>query len=487
MSNLLQIIFYLVKKIKWQVQLIEKLNRYIDWLEDDTSRPKKGTDITKLDYNKLTLDDPPKVVTLEQADYKELLKQAEQQGKPIKKVNYRKNSTKIPESIRCAKCNAPHTFLYKNNGDGNQFLCKVCSTVFSEKNRFSKDIILKCPHCDRTLEKIKQRSKFDIYKCKNDTCSYYKDSLSALSQKEYQLYEEAPYHFKLRYIYRQFHLKLSEIKDYGLIKAPVDLARIHASPRLLGEILTFHVNYGLPAPKVAALIYDLHGVKVSRQTVLNYAAAAGAQVHPLTQDYPYQLSNQISGDETYIRVKGRWNFICYFFDTKNKIILSQRLSKHRDVELAIRALYDVIKHHHHELPEDFQVITDGNPIYQLAQHYLAQHEYYFDVKQVIGLTNEDEVSTKYRPLKQIIERLNRTYKGNYRGTHGFKTLNGARAHVSLFTACFNFLRPHQGLDNQVPVPIDLVHQDSKTMPEKWIRLLSLANDYLTQLKEEKAI
>src|SRR5699024_5877466 len=149
-----------------------------------------------------------------------------------------------------------------------------------------------------------------------------------------------------------------------------------------------------------------------------------------------------------------------------------------DVELAIRAIYDVIKHHHHELPEAFEIITDGNPIYQLAQHYFAEYEHHFDVKQVIALTNEDEVSTIYRPLKQIIERLNRNYKGQYRGTHGFKTLNGARAHVSLFTACFNFLRPHQALDNQVPVGIELVHQDSKTMPEKWIKLITLANDYL---------
>lgn len=487
MPNLLQIIMYLVNKIKWQSQLIDKLNDYIDWLEDDANRPKKGTNITQLDYNKLTLDDPPKVVAVERLDYKKLLKQAEDQGKPIKKVKQHKSSTAIPESIRCAKCHAPSTYLYKNNGALNQFKCKICSALFSEKNKYSKDILLKCPHCDRALDNIKQRNKFDIYKCRNDDCSYYQDSLSALSKKERKLYDKQPFRFKLHYIYRQFHLKLSEVKDYGLIKAPVDLSRIHASPRLLGEILTFHVNYGLPAPKVAALIYDLHDIKISGQTVLNYAAASGALVHPITQDYPYDLSDQICGDETYIRVNGLWNYICYFFDAKNKIILSQQISENRDAELAIRALYDVIKHHHHELPDDFQVITDGNPIYQLARHYFAQYDHHFDVKQVIGLTNEDEISTMYRPLKQIIERLNRTYKGNYRGTHGFKTLNGARAHVSLFTACFNFLRPHQALDNEVPVVIDYVHQDSKTMPEKWIKLINLANDYLEFQQDEKAI
>ncbi|WP_344911025.1 DDE-type integrase/transposase/recombinase, partial [Amphibacillus indicireducens] len=289
----------------------------------------------------------------------------------------------------------------------------------------------------------------------------------------------------LRYIYRSFHLNLEDIKSYGLIKAPVDLAKIHASPRLLGEILTLHVNYGLPAPKVAALLYDLHGVKISRQTVLNYASAAGAQLLPLTQDYPYELSNEICGDETYIRVKGKWNYICYFFDAKKKIILSQRLSAKRNTELAIMAVHDVLSHYALEgVPEDLNLVVDGNPIYKLAQHYLSQHGFQFDVTQVIGLTNEDDVSKEYRPLKQIIERLNRTYKGNYRGTHGFKSQNGARAHIACFTACFNFLRPHQALDNKVPVRIPYVHDGVENMPDKWIRLLNLGNGLLKSTSAE---
>ena len=37
-------------------------------------------------------------------------------------------------------------------------------------------------------------------------------------------------------------------------------------------------------------------------------------------------------------------------------------------------------------------------------------DFAFKVTQVIGLTNDDAVSTKHRPFKQMIERLNRTYK-----------------------------------------------------------------------------
>src|SRR5690625_6797524 len=92
-----------------------------------------------------------------------------------------------------------------------------------------------------------------------------------------------------------------------------------------------------------------------------------------------------------------------------------------------------------EIPKDLTLVVDGNPIYILAQHYFAKQGIDFDVHRVIGLTNDDPVSEEYRPLKQIIERLNRTFKGNYRATTGFGSEEGSISHVNLFTSYFNFL------------------------------------------------
>lgn len=47
------------------------------------------------------------------------------------------------------------------------------------------------------------------------------------------------------------------------------------------------------------------------------------------------------------------------------------------------------------------------------------------ITQVIGLINKDEVSKEFRPLKQIMERLNRTFKESYRITCGYGTKDGA--------------------------------------------------------------
>lgn len=53
-------------------------------------------------------------------------------------------------------------------------------------------------------------------------------------------------------------------------------------------------------------------------------------------------------------------------------------------------------------------------------------DFTFQITQVIGLTNDDAVSKEHRPFKQIVERLNRTYKASYRKTNGFDNIEGAQ-------------------------------------------------------------
>ena len=84
--------------------------------------------------------------------------------------------------------------------------------------------------------------------------------------------------------------------------------------------------------------------------------------------------------------------------------------------------------HFKELPKNFRFIADGYSAYPLAAQQFF-HEFgdafKFCITQVIGLTNDDAVSKEFRPFKQMIERLNRTYKASYRKTNGFDNIDGA--------------------------------------------------------------
>jgi len=431
-------------------------------------------------YRKLQVDDLPIIEVPEKIDYQILLTEyLEKNEKPLKPVRRHKNTkVSVPHSMICPKCGAPSDYLYANNGDKGQYQCKVCSCLFNDKNRYSKEAVLKCPHCSKTLEKIKERKDFDVFKCKNDDCHYYQKKLKGMSSKEKKQFKKDPQAFKLRYIFRQFRIDFQPLSKESPDLPAVDLSKIYASPHTLGLILTYHVNYGLSARKTAAIMQDVHGVAITHQTILNYEKSVAHLLKPYVDHYPYELSDQFCGDETYIRVNGRWHYLFFFFDAVKKIILSYPVSPNRDTVSAIRAIDEVLLKMK-VIPENLTFVVDGNPIYLLAQHFFAQHEISFDIKQVIGLTNEDPVSTEYRPLKQIIERLNRTFKGNYRSTHGFGSEHGSVSFVTLFVAYFNFLRPHASLEGKVPV-VNPKLLGLPTMPARWTKLIELAQQWIIE-------
>ena len=119
---------------------------------------------------------------------------------------------------------------------------------------------------------------------------------------------------------------------------------------------------------------------------------------------------------------------------------------------AIKAINDVLTKLK-TIPDNLTFVVDGNPIYLLSKHYFYQQGINFDITQFIGLTNQDPVSKQNRPLKQIIERLNRTFEKSYRSSCGYKSDRGSISYVNLFAAFFNFSRPHSALEKKVPVTV----------------------------------
>lgn len=83
------------------------------------------------------------------------------------------------------------------------------------------------------------------------------------------------------------------------------------------------------------------------------------------------------------------------------------------------------------------------------------------------MTGESE---EFRPFKQIIERLNRTYKFHTGATCGFKNKNGAVALTTLFVTYYNFLRPHSALGYSVPIPLENL-KGIDTLQGKWAEVL----------------
>lgn len=108
----------------------------------------------------------------------------------------------------------------------------------------------------------------------------------------------------------------------------------------------------------------------------------------------------------------------------------------------------------------------------------------FNLTQVIGLSNDDPVSEEFRWVKQVIERLNRTFKSSYRVTCGYGSDEGATYGFSLLVAYYNFLRPHPYNYWHPLNEIDVI-KNADNMPAKWPILISLGQQTILNIQECK--
>ena len=104
----------------------------------------------------------------------------------------------------------------------------------------------------------------------------------------------------------------------------------------------------------------------------------------------------------------------------------------------------------------------------------------------MGLTNDDAVSKEFRPYKQMIERLNRTYKASYRPTNGFDNYDGANYDLALWVAYYNFLRPHKIHNYRRPLVENDIISNGGNMPGKWQLIIFLGQQTILEMQKEKS-
>ena len=411
-------------------------------------------------------------------DYKRLLAEYQlKHGKTLSPVKYRSTSPRVPEHISCACCGAPHHYLYYNDGKKRtQLMCKVCHHLFQLNRRYRKETKTKyyCPHCHRALFTWKQRKEVTISKCCNDHCHHRIRKMSELNDAEKALMKKRSSQFKLCYQYREYHYALGELVHSSPEKPRVDIVKIHNSPDILGLVLTFYVSFAISARKTALIMRSVFNVELSYQTVLNYAAAAAFYCSNVNMKYKGPIDEISAGDEAYIKIMGEHHYVFFFISSQSLKITAYHVADNRETLPAIIAMKEAIRTAH---PGQMIIlVTDGNPSYPAGIHFLnAQRENDPSIqhRKVIGLQNLDSESEAYRPFKQLIERLNRTFKHHVKPSHGFNSVNGAVALVTLFVTHYNFLRPHMSLKYKTPVELPEL-EDIDTIQGKWTKILSLA-------------
>lgn len=438
------IIQYLLIQNQYLLQIISFLFKFIckyiplrQWIFDDSNSP---------EYQKFKVDEPPLIEKpIEVWYYKDFLAYIKWKYDVVIKPVKRQSVCDIPDDYICPHCNAPKEYLYKNNGSHNQILCKICGG--SSSCNEPKEISLRCSHCSHALAVKKDRKIFRVHKCVNPKCPYYLNNLKKVDKKHLA----EPYgknYYKLHYIYREFTVDFFDMELSSLPKNSSSLKFSKHNAHIMSLCLTLHVNLGLSLRKTAQAMNDLYGIKISHQMVANYARTAALIIKPFVDNYDYEPSNTFVADKTYIKVHGVKGFVWFIMDAVSRSILGYQVSDNRGVGPYILAMCMAFRGFKDKLPENFKFIADGYSAYLLAaqQFFIKKgNTFKFDITQVIGLTNDDAVSAEFRPFKQLVERLNRTFKASYRVKCGFDNFDGAGYDIALWVAYYNFLRPHSVL------------------------------------------
>jgi len=435
-------------------------------------------------YRQFTVDpiaplhEAPVKKVFPQADFKHLIKEHRRKtGKDLKPVRRHKNSLVPPPYARCEHCNAPAGYLYVNDGHRqNQLRCKVCNTLFpSHRIRKESKTSYWCPYCGRALYRWKTDTVRTIFKCGNKVCPCYTSNLEKLNDQEKKLQKTGmSSQFKLCYHYREYHFTPAELQTVRPRDTSRSLNNIHNSYNTVGLVLAYSISYGISARMTKQILRDVHNIYISHQTVLNYLQNVSGLVWNFIQKYQGVVNDtQISGDETYIRITDKWGYTWFVIGAQSKALLAFNISDNRGVLPALSTLTKVMEN----VPDNsiIEFIADGNPSYDAAVHaFNATSDNKSIVRRkVIGLSNDDDESEKYRLLKQLIERLNRTYKFHTRARCGFKNTNGATVLTTLFVAYYNFLRPHSSLNFNTPIHVPEL-DNITTIQGKWLKMLELA-------------
>lgn len=478
----MDIIMYLIQYIQYQHKqicwLLNFICRYIplrQWAFDDSHSPK---------YQKFKIDKLPKIISHKQEwNWCDLINYYEQRYHKTIKPVFRHGECNIPEDYRCLSCDAPFQYLSWNNGKKKtQLICKVCQSRFNPASdtRFSKTHTLHCPHCNHALVHKKDRKHFVVHKCVNPECPYYLHNLKKVDKNDL---ESNKYKYKLHYIYREFQIDFFRMDLNSLPKNASSLRFKKHDSYVMSLCLTYKVNLGLSLRKTAQALKDIHGITISHQQIANYCKTASVCIKPFVDNYDYDTGKVFTADETYIKIRGIKTYIWFIMDAAKRSIIGYQVSDNRGVGpciLAMRMAFRKLT----ELPKNFKFIADGYSAYPLAAQQFANEygdKFKFDVTQVIGLTNDDEVSKEYRPYKQMIERLNRTYKASYRKTNGFDNIDGANYDLALWVAYYNFLRPHRHNNYKVLNEVEMLSQ-ADTMLGKWQLLIFLGQQTILNLQ-----
>ncbi|MBM7854605.1 transposase-like protein [Desulfohalotomaculum tongense] len=175
-----------------------------------------------------------------------------------------------------------------------------------------------------------------------------------------------------------------------------DFKRMRYPQQLIIKALRLYFLRKMSTRQIAADLAEEYAIRVSHVTIYKWTVKFSYLFSSIAAHRTLNVSDEWHLDETVVKVAGKKYYLWVALCSETRVVLARHLSPYRDTVQAIRLLRAAIK---------------------------------------------DLVSNN------TLERFMGTFKDWYKKLRGFKSYNSAVALISFWVTCYNFARPHSGLNN----------------------------------------
>jgi len=185
----------------------------------------------------------------------------------------------------------------------------------------------------------------------------------------------------------------------------------HFEARIILLTVRWYLQYRLSYRDLVEMMSE-RGISIAHTTIMRWVHQYAPEIAQKVRPYLKPVNDSWRTDETYIKVKGQWNYLYRAVDSTGKTI-DFLLSERRDMKAAERFFQKALSSDHVQTP---RVITvDKNPAYPAAIENLKGNK---------ELPQETLIrQTKY--LNNVIEQDHRFIKKRTNPMLGFKSFETA--------------------------------------------------------------
>lgn len=317
--------------------------------------------------------------------------------------------------LKCPKCNNNSFYRYGKDKDGYQkYQCRKCRHQFApDKPKTEKEQSYpRCPKCGKSSFLHHDHEHYSNYRCCDKKCnhSFFVPKPTAISSPSMS--------------------KLFGKTDFKRMRYPVQTIIMALSMFYLGKD-SFR--------NIALILRLAMNIKVSHTTISNWCK----QFAPMFQNMSLELmpmlnfdSDEWHADETVVKIAGKKHYIWFIIDSETRFVLGYHLSPHRDSPQAF-TLFNAVK----SLGKPGSVVTDRYSAYKVPAKSVLE------VEHIRVASFYDDISNN------LIEAFNNRFKAWYKTKRGFDSFESANNLIAMFVFFFNFVRPHQGLNDLTPAQV----------------------------------